>query len=79
MMTLPSQYHSKSHQVIGRDREALALVLVSSASRRGETIVLRGAIEINILKGVKGLEPVPVDEEGNPLPQEPIDQRIAEM
>ena len=46
MMTLPSQYHSKSHQVIGRDREALALVLVASASRRGETIVLRGAIEI---------------------------------
>lgn len=34
---------------------------------------------VNILKGVKGLEPVPVDEEGNPLPQEPVDQRIAEM
>lgn len=34
---------------------------------------------VNILKGIKGLEPVPVDEEGNPLPQEPVDQRIAEM
>jgi hypothetical protein len=34
---------------------------------------------VNILKGVKGLEPVPVDEEGNPLAQEPVDQRIAEM
>jgi hypothetical protein len=34
---------------------------------------------VNILKGVKGLEPVPVDEEGNPLPEEAVDQRIADM
>ena len=34
---------------------------------------------VNILKGVKGLEPEPVDEEGNPLPQAPVDTRIAEM
>ena len=35
---------------------------------------------VNILKGIKGLEPIPVDEEGNPIiSNEPVDTRIADM
>lgn len=34
---------------------------------------------VNIFKGVKGLEPLPVDEEGQPIPQVPVDDRIADM
>ena len=34
---------------------------------------------MNIFQGIKGLEPVPMDEEGNPIEQEPEDQRIADM
>lgn len=33
----------------------------------------------NILKGIKGLEPVAVDEEGNPIEQAEPDSRIADM
>jgi hypothetical protein len=35
--------------------------------------------DVNILKGIKGLEQLAVDEEGNPLPVVVEDTRIADM
>ena len=56
-----------------------ASALSLSVYNRAQALARPRTANVNILQGVKGLEPVPMDEEGNPIEQEPEDQRIAEM
>lgn len=50
-----------------------------SVYNRTEQLARPKTASVNIFKGIKGLEPPAVDEEGNPIEVEPEDQRIPDM
>ena len=50
-----------------------------SVYNKAQALARPKAVEQNILKGLKGLEAVAVDEEGNPVEQAAPDTRIADM
>lgn len=70
MKDQPSDNHK-----IKKTASALSL----SVYNRAQQLARPRTANANILSGIKGLEPVAVDEDGNPVVQEEQDTRIADM